>query len=222
MPIPPPGLEWFLARVEDRGPNGEDDYPDDRYWVRRGYCNTNSADPTTAFGLEPFVDGSAAERYVTATNGLEPEQQHGVTVGSIVLVYAFMDSSSPQKRRYVFFATPQMRPVLKITGTTLLATNIWQYEGYKQWADVSGGRVVWSDRPGADLLTTIFNLAEANNTGVGVIPSVGVDVDGADFPAGFSVQPLAVNRPVYYDVKTINGVDYYIIDGTASVDGTCT
>jgi hypothetical protein len=108
------------------------------------------------------------------------------------------------------------------------AQNRWTYTvtqvrktaaGYDGWTAVE-------DAADGILSAEAFNMAEDMNTGDGV-ESMGVDVDGTDFPAGMSVMQLPAGLILPADVIFIGGDgdnagDREIwINATNGIDGTC-
>lgn len=69
--------------------------------------------------------------------------------------------------------------------------------------------------------TYAINLAEMNNPDDGVM-GAGYDTTGADWPAGFSVQPTPTNRVVFMtEWRREDGSLVYLFDQDNAADGTC-
>ncbi len=110
----------------------------------------------------------------------------------------------------------------KITVATTIpdTTNRWVYTGVEQEAVDAG----WQTLSGGETVEKLYNAIEANNDGTG-IQGHGVDIDGADYPAGFAVMPLAVGAVVraWALNVTIEGeqeLQWWCCDPNAD-DGTC-
>ena len=65
--------ESFWARIVNKGPNGEEDYEDARYWVREVWLIAN-LDDRAEWVTEPRSDPPSQRRWVTATNVQEVYQ----------------------------------------------------------------------------------------------------------------------------------------------------
>lgn len=108
-PFDDPGI-WLIWNV---GPNGEDDYTDNRYWLRRAFVSNSdsSEDSTTATDLKE-KNNYDLNLWITATNlsernpstgGTPNSGTHQLTKGaSIFGVYVETDSSKPPVTRYIF------------------------------------------------------------------------------------------------------------------------
>jgi hypothetical protein len=112
--------------------------------------------------------------------------------------------------------------VFEVTGSAVeLADGRWSYtmvevtkatDGYGGWSTLSGG-----------ISTNFgFNFYEDMNDGSGTEGN-GVDVDGQDFPANFSIQPVPVGTIVLaYRVYPQNGSDVeWWFSYVNAVDGQC-
>ena len=91
----------------------------------------------------------------------------------------------------------------KITVATVLATNRWVYTGVEQEAIDRAWQTL---DDGGETVTKLYNAIEANNDGTG-IQGHGVDIDGADYPAGFAVMPIAVGAVVRASPATVTNLD---------------
>ena len=113
--------------------------------------------------------------------------------------------------------------VATISSATAYVDNIWNYTctkvhktgitGYETGAWFA----VW------DTPQPAFNLIEFGNSGVGVQGN-GVDIDGADFPETFALQPCPVGTLVMmYTIQLplSAGIEYWF-QYENGVDGTCT
>ena len=112
IPVPYDKPEWpdvFVAIVMDEGPDSEDDYDDERYWVKEVYCSDTTGDihdeiTFTAMTCDPAsTPPTGFGRYVTATNLAEKaDPAHELTVGNYVQVFRLYDSQTPGVVRYFF------------------------------------------------------------------------------------------------------------------------
>jgi len=106
----------------------------------------------------------------------------------------------------------------KITGRTSLGSNRWSYT----FANVTKGGSVgyggtWTNGSTAG---TAYNSIEQINNGAG-IEGNGVDVDGTDFPSGFSIQPVPTNSIVRIFETANGGTTEYWFSYENGIDGTC-
>lgn len=121
------------------------------------------------------------------------------------------EQKAEDELKYGFFA--------RITGSSDYADNIWAYT----FERVTKGSEAHS--PGAwltgDLTGTAYNTIESINGAIGVQGN-GVDVDGADFPIGFSIQPCPTgNIVVMKRVELSTDQFEYWFSYENGVDGTC-
>jgi hypothetical protein len=99
-------------------------------------------------------------------------------------------------------------------------TNQWVYTAQKVSCHPALGAYApgqWI-KDGADI--TCYNSREVINSAFGVQGN-GVDVDGADFPAGFEIQPCPVGNIVW--LHRVGGDDTYLLsfEYENGIDGTC-
>lgn len=98
--------QWWWGLVKDKGPNGEDDYTDERYWVARALIN--STEPPLTFLEEP--EGNPEQpnplHYtVTATNITEiPYNSHSILPSTPVRITEEYDNADPPETQYWFEA----------------------------------------------------------------------------------------------------------------------
>jgi len=123
----------------------------------------------------------------------------------------------PRAPTYHFFAA-------RIAGNTSLGSNQWTYS----WVEVektSAGYGGWTTRDeGRSGTDDAYNRAEDMNDGAD-LEGNGVDVDGADFPAGFAVQPaptgsIVLMEAVHFPLDGEAAVEYWFTHENA-IDGTC-
>jgi hypothetical protein len=101
--------ERFLVRVVNAGPNGESDYSDARYWLKRIAVlgamptdNVNIATDDTAFNA-----GSPEPYIITGINFSEfSSMTHGLPVdgSQIFECFGWWDAGSPNRKHYFFVA----------------------------------------------------------------------------------------------------------------------
>ncbi len=109
----------------------------------------------------------------------------------------------------------------KITGSSSVGDNQWQYT----WIRVE--KAAPGHDPGAWIQISgqtgiAYNRVESMNSAVGVQGN-GVDVDGADYPPGFSPQPCPEGCIVrLYELKNGTGDSEYWFSYENADDGTCT
>lgn len=108
----------------------------------------------------------------------------------------------------------------RITASATDSTNRWTYSfvevvkktaGYGGWSTRTGGRT-----------GTARNMFEDLNDGTG-IEGNGINVDGTDFPAGFTMQPVPAGTVVmvYRVLEASAGAQEFWFDFVNAVDGTC-
>lgn len=97
---------WVVVTA---GPNGESDYADERYWVRRVYISNADDDYTSQLATTQVTLGGPptlqqSGMWVTATNLAELlGHTHSLSEGFVFLDMRFInDKSSPLQGRYVF------------------------------------------------------------------------------------------------------------------------
>ena len=98
----------------DSGPNGEADYTDARYWLKRAYIINTSSDATEATKIKEIDSSSLPAElfWFTATNlserpantgGTETAGTHSLAKGTAIYdLRAEIDSGDPPVRRWVF------------------------------------------------------------------------------------------------------------------------
>lgn len=108
----------------------------------------------------------------------------------------------------------------KIGSATTDDTNQWTYN-FLEVVKSSAGYGGWTARTGGRT-GTARNMFEDMNDGVG-IEGNGIDVDGTDFPAGFSIQPVPDGTVVmmYRVLEAATGTQEFWFDYVNAVDGTC-
>ena len=113
----------------------------------------------------------------------------------------------------------------RITSATSQGNNKWTYR-FTRLEKTSPGYDGWTDLV-PEFSRTAYNSAEDQNTASGVQGN-GVDVSGADFPAGFSYQPLPVGLRVWVEevsfgdaANKIEVTEYWIKNFPNGIDGTC-
>lgn len=99
--------------------------------------------------------------------------------------------------------------------------NRWQYGWIEQRRTATG----WEDLPDGRTGTTdtrfALNMTEANNGATGIMGN-SIDHDGADYPAGFSLQPVRGSPVVRMYVSTdVDGNVAYDFEYVNAEDGTC-
>jgi hypothetical protein len=129
----------FIGVVVDAGPDGEADYTDERYWVRRSRIDGTDAsvpiptpaDPTTPLTTSYWDDDNGDPVIVTATNltenSLDKETSgipryekgpHAVPLGRRVVVWSDIDTANPNNTRYFFVCAPFNVVLVKIVSET--------------------------------------------------------------------------------------------------------
>ena len=100
-------------------------------------------------------------------------------------------------------------------------TNRWYYTCIEQELTETG----WADKSGGRTFTECLYAGEAYNDGSGVQGN-GVDIDGEDFPAGMSLQPIQGSPVVHLwpcrlvvDGSTVVSWRFYGV--VNAIDGTC-
>lgn len=94
----------FLAKIVAEGPEGEDDFEDNRYWVKACHtANPEEDDETEKAVIEEIAEDEPGYFHVVATNLSENiESSHAIPVNTIVQVFIEPDGFSPEKVRHVF------------------------------------------------------------------------------------------------------------------------
>lgn len=109
---------------------------------------------------------------------------------------------------------------VKLTSASAISatTNRWTYSGPRQVRTATG----WTAYSPSTTISNIYNSREADNDGSGVQGN-GIDISGADFPAGFSLKSLATGTPIVrvYPEFLSDGTAVWTCDAANAVDGTC-
>lgn len=98
------------------------------------------------------------------------------------------------------------------------------YVGVEQ--ELASDGSVWQDKPGGMVVTPVLNTVENYNDNSG-IEGHSVDIDGVDYPAGFSVQPIQGEPvlPAWQELRSgsgpLPGAVWWVSYENAD-DGTCT
>jgi len=111
----------------------------------------------------------------------------------------------------------------KITGSLTMsgADNRWQYAWSEQVRTATGWTTPTGGRSGTTEEDFALNSAEAFNDATGV-QGHGVDIDGADYPAGFEMQPIQGDRVVrMWQETATDGSVAFSFEATNADDGTC-
>jgi hypothetical protein len=161
-PLPSKVDEIVMAKVVSAGPNGEANYTDERYWLRRQEITIASTDEETArvtIADDDSPDGEmvgmdddggdlegepVAETILTATSMTEREAgSHTLAVGDQVVVFVVYGRHGTDglSKRYVFWINEgDARKTIRITAAK---TGIGWYEGYivnpriaKEWSPI--------------------------------------------------------------------------------------
>lgn len=143
----------------------------------------------------------------------------------MVMLQAFEQDRSIGKRLNATadFAPKRNLVIGKITSATSYATNRWKYEFIEHIPNEFSG-----DTPSRDFIeksgyeeTEAYNLIEFENTEDFAGP--GIDLSAEDFPAGMSVQPIAVDTLVLmYIQRDIEGKEIGFFNVANAIDGSCT
>lgn len=109
----------FLAHIVSQGPGGEEDYTDERYWVKEIVCNLQEGDLTSRL---TFAEREARARWVTASNlaelTVDGSGTHNLADGVIVEVQPLYVLRG---KHYVFFSRPIGIPeIIEAIGTTYI------------------------------------------------------------------------------------------------------
>lgn len=138
----------------------------------------------------------------------------------IVDAVRWVESVGPQRRTPQELWSPRTASGsfvwVRVSSSASLATNRWTYTCLEQTMTDTG----WED--GSISYTPCYNGAEAYNDGTG-LQGNDIDIDGADFPAGMSLQAISI-KPVfqlYAGKMTGAGVQTWRFFVRNSVDGTC-
>ena len=135
--------------------------------------------------------------------------------------YAVAPDASPPA------APPAAEFLAEITGFGADGTNRWKYswkEVVKTSTGHGGGAWTFGTRSGTTATDPARNFVEVMNSGTGVQGN-GVDLSGADFPAGFSIQPVPAERILVRMMPVVvvgAGVIEYWFSYENGIDGTCT
>jgi len=96
----PQAKQTFLARIMTEGPNGEDNYTDERYWVKEIACNLQEGDLTSRL---TFAEREARVRWVTASDlAQKANESHLELEGSLVRIWSLYDAQQRPRRHYIF------------------------------------------------------------------------------------------------------------------------
>jgi len=96
-------IESWIGLVAAQGPNGEEDYTDERYWVERARCANTAGGEEGELALEALDEADPLAKCVTATDLAEiADGTHALGVGSAVAVFAAYDQQTPPLKHYWF------------------------------------------------------------------------------------------------------------------------
>ena len=96
-------IESWIGLVAAQGPNGEEDYTDERYWVERARCANAAGGEEGELALEALDEADPLAKCVTATDLAEiADGTHALGVGSAVAVFAAYDQQTPPAKHYWF------------------------------------------------------------------------------------------------------------------------
>jgi len=204
-----PSDSW-LGEITNSGPNGEDDFEDHRYWVRR--IVFKDADPSQI----PVVNGIPAVEpesffldsvdiptlinrwWVGATNLLERDSLlHELRRGTIVEVHPKRLPSG--EVRYVLLHPVKGFIFLWITGSSPggpTDDNRWTYSGTRVFID-ENGNIDLADEDGIQTFSGVFNLCETGNEPDPSIRGNSVDSGNSTYEdSDFLLQPVRGNPVV--------------------------
>ncbi len=105
-----PCREQFVATIEEEGPSGEDDFTDNRYWVREqdgiaSYSGNLYTLALTDRARNVTGQSGYAGRWVCAYNYGEESTEHEIEAGETVVVSLFASAVSTREPFYVFSRT---------------------------------------------------------------------------------------------------------------------
>ena len=153
--------------------------------------------------------GEALERTGSGDIGL---------IGNVVkldAIQAYNQVEEREERIYTFRGNPLTAFFARITGSTSISANRWQYTfsevRYKkagQWAVIAHGRT-----------GIAYNTMEESNTKSGV---QGDGTDVSNYPAGVSLQPIGTAVVEMREVVNCEtGETEYVFSATNNPDGSC-
>ncbi len=172
----------------------------------------------TGADVNRVVEELLREMQIICGPGLELRKASGGRVISLVknpldLAHAAVESSAEpggQTGEDLWF-------VAKITGATAGNPNQWSYSWTRQKLTTSG-YTGWTDDEQTGNANA-YNLSEVMNDGAG-LEGNGVDIDGADFPAGFELMPVPVGAFVW--MRAVKGaLTEYWFQYENGIDGEC-
>lgn len=109
----------------------------------------------------------------------------------------------------------------KITSSASLATNRWKYAWSEVVLDRTDDGFDIRGRSGTTTTDYALNTVEAFNDGTGV-QAPGVDIDGADYPAGFALMAIQGDPVVMmYPIPDDEGRLRYFFSLANAHDGEC-
>ncbi len=96
----------FIGKILDHGPDAQDDYDDERYWVQELFeasPNGSTIHDPLALENDALIRSEYPVRYVTATNLAEiPEAAHDVPTDGAIIVQVFMLISPDGAAKFYF------------------------------------------------------------------------------------------------------------------------
>lgn len=208
-------------------PFGQEDFTNNLYWLRRAFAQNagNASNPDlafTGFGDPALPPGGLVLDPMVATNtGEAIGKTHTLPVDGTFYVrvysrFSMNDSSYP----VFYFDVPVPFVWVKIVSSVELTPVRWEYTGELMLPSTSGDFV-----PAAPLASTeiapIYNSVEAFNTDAPNIRGNSVDAGGADYPAGFALQPIRGNPVVKATPNVIGGVLSWFVQYENADDGLC-
>lgn len=102
-------LEHWFCVITAKGPKGEEDWDDERYWVKRVYCSNVIGDSDYKMGVGNYSTKDDRWRHMAATNLAEKEgQTHGLAHGTYGFVFFAYDRQDPPVKHCYFMAMPRV------------------------------------------------------------------------------------------------------------------
>lgn len=99
-----PSDESWVGIVQATGPDGQDDFDDNRYWVRRAWCTSASSDALSPAEFAPYQAGTTRYNWTVAVNVGESDG-HALGEGDVVYVRAVRETLGDLRKRYWFRAS---------------------------------------------------------------------------------------------------------------------
>ena len=219
----------FVAKIVDEGPDEEDDFTDNRYWVKKQIQKLTTS--STATSAAEWADDPEDAVIKMAIN-IDEVSTHLCLPDDIVVVSlartAVVGSTSYIPRyefsRGIGGAVPTFWA--KITGSAGIAIGVynrWKYSWVEQERTADGFQDKVGGRTGSTAVDYALNSMEMNNSETGVQGN-GINHGTTVYPPGWLMRAASAGTPIvrmWYDTLTSDGSIKYTFSVSNSEEGVC-